>query len=178
MHRYLAAALSVTTVVVAPGLSGCSQDQTKGTPTAAPVVTPSTSALTPARQTASLPPPEALTDVLYRLADPSVPGTDKLSLVEDATPDSAASLDKFATALRDGGYAPAAFAATDIAWSDRDPATVVATINVTTPNRGVQGFSFPMEFKPHQGGWQLSQQTADMLLAVGTSQSAGPTPAR
>jgi hypothetical protein len=126
-----------------------------------------------------VPPPKALTDVLYRLADPSVPGTEKLDLVEGATADNAVALDKFATALHDSGYSPATFEATDIAWSDKDPADVVANINVTTSKRGVRGFAFPMEFKPYAGGWQLSQQTADMLLGFGNSQvGAGPTPTR
>jgi hypothetical protein len=128
----------------------------------------------PTPQTPPLPPPQALTDVLYRLADPAVPGTQKLSLVESATPDDAAALEKFATALVDGGYAPPTFNATDIAWSDKDPADVVATVNVTSPNRDAPGFSFPMEFKPYQGGWQLSHQTADMLLGLGNSQTATP----
>jgi hypothetical protein len=142
-------------------------------------VTSATSTVAAARPAAPLPPPEALTGVLYRLADPAVPGTEKLSLVEGATADNAVAFDKFATALLDGGYAPMTFEATGIAWSDRDPADVVANVNVTTPNRNVHGFSFPMEFKPYQGGWQLSQQTADMLLAFGASPvGAGPTPTR
>lgn len=126
-----------------------------------------------------MPPPDALTDVLYRLADPGVPGSQKLNLIEGATPDSAGALDKFANALLDGGYAPMTFTARDIAWSDRHPADVVATVDVTTPNPGMSGFTFPMEFKPHQGGWQLSQQTAEMLLAFGNSQETtvpAPTP--
>ena len=115
--------------------------------------------------------------MLYRLADPSVPGTKKLNLVEGATPDDANALDRFATALHDGGYVPMTVNASDIAWSDRNPAAVMANINVTTPNPGVGGFSFPMEFKPYQGGWQLSQQTAAMLLAFGNSHlSTSPTP--
>ena len=115
--------------------------------------------------------------MLYRLADPSVPGTNKLNLVEGATPDDANALDRFATALHDGGYAPMTVNASDIAWSNRNPAAVMATIDVTTPNPGVGGFSFPMEFKPSQGGWQLSQQTAAMLLAFGNSRlSTSPTP--
>ncbi|EUA44382.1 putative lipoprotein lppK [Mycobacterium xenopi 3993] len=122
-------------------------------------------------------PPEALTDVLYRLADPAVPGNQKLSLVESATPDNVAALDKFPTALIDGGYAPVTFNATDIAWSDKHPADVVATVNVSSPKRDAAGFSFPMEFKPYQGGWQLSQQTADMLLGLGNSPpGTSPTP--
>ena len=124
-----------------------------------------------------MPPPEALTGVLYRLADTSVPGAQKLDLVEGATPDDAPPLARFATALLDSGYAPVNFAASDIAWSDRDPADVRATIKVTTPNPGVSGFSFPMEFKPYQGGWQLSQQTAATLLAFGNSHlTTSPTP--
>jgi hypothetical protein len=126
--------------------------------------------------TAPLPPPEALTDVLYRLADPGIPGTQKLNLIEGATPDSAPVLDKFAIALLNGGYAPMTFTARDIAWSERHPADVVATVDVGTPNPGKSGFTFPMEFKPHQGGWQLSQKTADMLLAFGSSQTP-PAPA-
>lgn len=115
--------------------------------------------------------------MLYRLADPGVPGAQKLGLVEGATPDNAAALDKFANALLGGGYAPMTFEAHDIAWSDRNPGDVVATVDVSTPNPGAPGFSFPMEFKPYQGGWQLSQRTAETLLAFGTAQSgASPTP--
>lgn len=120
------------------------------------------------------PPPEVLTDVLYRLADPELPGTAKLGLIEGATPDNAAVLDKFATALRDGGYAPMAFTAHDVAWSDRHPAHVVAIVDISTPNPGVSTFTFPMEFKPHHGGWQLSQHTADMLLAFPAATPVGP----
>lgn len=144
------------------GESGTAASVTASTPAAAP--------------TPAVPAPDALTGVLYQLADPSVPGTQKLHLVEGATPDNAATLDKFATALLEGGYAPMTFTARDIAWSDRNPADVVATVDVTTPTRGAAGFSFPMEFKPYQGGWQLSQSTAQMLLAFGSSQTASPTP--
>lgn len=116
-----------------------------------------------------MPAPEALTDVLYRLADPAVPGIEKLNLVEGATPDKAVVIDRFATALRDGGYAPMTFDATNIAWSGRDPSDVVATINVTPANPEAGGFSFPMEFTPYEEGWQLSERTAGMLLAFGNS---------
>lgn len=177
MHRQLSAVVGAATVVTALELSGCAHHQSPSGPTAAPattVVSPGPPAVT---NTAPAPPPEALTDVLYRLADPSVPGTAKLNLVEGATPDDAVVLDKFASALLAGGYAPPTFNASDIAWSDRDPSDATATINVTGPNPGVSGFSFPMEFKPYQGGWQLAQQTAGVLLAFGTSHpSAPPTP--
>ncbi len=180
MHRHLpghlVAALSAAAAVAALGLSGCStNEQPRLSSAASPAATvPTTAQRAP---TAPVPPPDALTEVLYRLADPGIPGAQKLNLIEGATPDSAPVLDKFATALLDGGYAPMTFTARDIAWSDRRPADVVATVDVTTPNPNVRGFTFPMEFKPHQGGWQLSQQTADMLLAFSTSAAASaPAP--
>lgn len=123
---------------------------------------------------APLPPPDALTDVLYRLADPGVPGTQKMSLIEGAGAEKAPALDHFATALLGGGYAPMTFAARDIAWSDRRPTHVVATVDVSSPTPGVGVFTFPMEFNPRQGGWQLSQQTADMLLAFNASPATPP----
>jgi hypothetical protein len=122
--------------------------------------------------TAPLPVPEALTDVLNRLADPNVPGTNKVDLVEGATPESAATLDKFINALRDNGYLPMTFAARNLAWSDKNPSNVMAVVTVNTP-RGDNGrFTFPMEFSPFQGGWQLSRRTAEMLLALGNSPAA------
>jgi len=126
--------------------------------------------------TAALPAPEALTDVLTRLADPNVPAADKVNLVEGATPDSADTLDKFIKALRDNGYLPMTFAAHDIAWSDKNPSNVMSTVTVNTAQAKNKNFTFPMEFTPAQGGWQLSQRTAEMLLAVGNPPAA-PSPA-
>lgn len=120
--------------------------------------------------------PEALTDVLGRLADPNVPGANKVSLVEGATPESAATLDKFTNALRDNGYLPMTFAANDIAWSDQNPSNVKASIAVHTNQPNNANFTFPMEFTPFQGGWQLSRHTAETLLALGKSPQA-PTSA-
>src|SRR5579884_2687307 len=170
MRRQLVVALSAATVVAALGLSGCSHSEHGSAPSSSAAASSSVASTAvapnpaPTPQTPPLPPAQALTDVLYRLADPAVPGNQKLDLVESATPDNAAALEKFATALVDGGYAPVTFNATDIAWSDKDPADVVATVNVTSPNRDAPGFSFPMEFKPYPGGWQLSHQTVDVLL--------------
>ncbi|PQM44385.1 Putative lipoprotein LppK [Mycobacterium talmoniae] len=114
--------------------------------------------------------------MLYRLADPGIPGTDKLNLVAGATAADAATLDKFAKALLDNGYTPPSFDATDLAWSDANPADVVATVTVNKPEPD-GGFSIPMEFKPHQGGWQLSRETYDMLLNLGkTSAPTSPGP--
>jgi hypothetical protein len=176
MHRRIPAIVSAAAVAL--GVSGCLHSQSRPAPTAAlsTTVTPS-SAAAPTR--APLPPPEALTEVLYRLADPALPGLAKLHLVEGSRPDDAPVFDKFAGALLNGGFAPPTFNASDIAWSDRDPSDVTATVNVTGPDRAATGFTFPMEFKPHEGGWQLSQQTAAMLLAFDTSRpspSPSPTP--
>lgn len=176
MHRPLSVALSAATVLAAVGLAACSSPHPKrGSTTTSPL--PSlTSSQAPAPVTAPLPPPEALTDVLGRLADPNVPGANKVNLVEGATPGSAASLDRFTTALRDNGYLPMTFAANDIAWSDKNPSNVKATIAVHTAQANNANFSFPMEFTPFQGGWQLSRHTAEMLFALGKSPAA-PGPA-
>jgi hypothetical protein len=113
---------------------------------------------------------------LARLADPNVPGTNKLNLVEGATPESAPTLDKFTNALRDNGYQPMTFVADSIAWSDRNPADVQATVTVKTARANNGVFTFPMEFAPFQGGWQLSKRTAQMLLALGNSPAPSATP--
>jgi len=55
----------------------------------------------------------------------------------------------------------------------------MATINVKTSQANNRNFTFPMEFTPFQGGWQLSRRTAEMLLALGNSPAPAPesTPA-
>ena len=174
MGQHLTAVLSAATIVAALGLSGCSGDEHGTSPETEPPSASLTS--TAVAQVAPLPPPQALAGVLYRLADPSVPGTQKLNLVQGATPDNADVLDQFATALLNGGFAPMKFDVRDVAWSDRDPADVVANVNVSSPNPRGPKFSFPMEFTPYQGGWQLSARTADVLLAFRTAQVAPPAP--
>jgi hypothetical protein len=169
MHRSLTVA-QCATAVAAIALSGCSHAGPRVvSSSSSPVPATSTPLVVAAPPTAPLPPPDALTDVLNRLADPNVPGVAKVSLVEGATPDSAGTLDKFTNALRDNGYLPMTFAANDIAWSDKNPSHVMASVRVNTarPNNG--DFTFPMEFTPFQGGWQLSRRTAEMLLAMGNS---------
>ena len=141
-----------------------------------PAAAPATSSTVATPPTTPLPTPEALTDILARLADPSVPGINKVGLVEGATPASANTLDKFINALRDNGYLPMNFVAHDIAWSDKTPANVVATIDVNTAQPANASFHFPMEFTPFQGGWQLSRRTAEMLLALGKSSAVTPPP--
>ncbi|GFG95691.1 hypothetical protein [Mycobacterium timonense] len=175
MHRPLSVALSTATALAVVGLAACSAKHPASETSTVPSLPPATSSPVAAPIPAPLPPPEALTDVLGRLADPNVPGDAKVSLVEGATPESAATLDKFTNALRDNGYLPMTFAANDIAWSDKNPANVKASIAVHTAQANNANFTFPMEFAPFQGGWQLSRHTAEMLLALGKSPAAPPS---
>ena len=176
MRRTLAAVMSIAATAAVLMLPGCSNDEDSSSPQTAPP--PSTSAspsAAPAAQAAPLPPPDALAGVLSKLADPAVPGAQKLNLVEGATPENAGAFDEFANALVNGGYAPAKFDVRDINWSDRDPADVVANVAVSSTNPKGPHFAFPMEFKPYQGGWQLSARTADVLLAFRADTSGPPT---
>lgn len=181
MHRPLPVALSAAAALAAVGLAACSSPHPNTGSSATSSLPPATSSQVAAPNTAPLPPPEALTDVLTRLADPNVPGASKVNLVEGAKPESAVTLDKFTNALRDNGYLPMTFNANDIAWSDKNPSNVKATIAVHTAQANNANFTFPMEFTPFQGGWQLSRHTAEMLLALGKSPSAptsgAPSPA-
>ena len=157
------------------GLAACSRDSGSSPPPAA--TTPSSASVAAPPPAAPLPPPTALADVLYRLADPAVPGADKVGLVEHATAGDAAALDRFGRALQDGGFMPLTFEATDVAWAPATPGNVVATIAVKAPNRQAGGdFTFPMEFTVARGSWQLTRQTADLLLELGGA--ASPTPTR
>jgi hypothetical protein len=175
--------LSAVTIVAALSLSGCSE-HVESKSTQSPFEQSSTALAPPEPTAAALPIPDALTDVLYRLADPAVKGSDKLQLVEATTPDDAATIDKFAAALRDVGFSPLTFTATEIRWSDREPSDALASINVTTSNPANPGnFTFPMEFRQDKGAWQLSRETANMLLAFGNARGgaspaspASPTP--
>lgn len=180
MGRHLTAALGAATIVAALGLSGCSGTKHGPPRETAPPPTSASPTTTAAAQVAPLPPPDALATVLYRLADPAVPGLQKLSLVEGATPENGAVFDQFADALLNAGFAPVKFDVRNLAWSDRNPADVVANVNVGTPNPRGPTFSFPMEFTPYQGGWQLSARTAYVLLDFGTAQAVPPvsTPGR
>jgi hypothetical protein len=175
MGRHLTSVLSAVAIAAALGLSGCSDDEQDASPQTTPP--PPATSLSPAAtpQAAPLPSPDALAGVLYRLADPAVPGLQKLNLVEGATPENGAVFDEFANALVNGGYAPVKFDVRDIGWSDRDPADVVANVSVGSSDPHGPRFSFPMEFKPYQGGWQLSARTADVLLAY-RNDSATPAP--
>lgn len=177
MRHAVRTAVSAVALATALGVPGCSRDVAQpaqgSTPSATDVVPPAVQPADPG----PLPPPEALSDVITRLADPAVPGTDKLALVENTTGPDAAALDNFATALRDNGFNPIAVSAADIV--PIGPGDVLATITITAPDSatGGGGFSFPMEFRRIGNGWQLTRRTADTLLAFGESPAAQPAPA-
>jgi hypothetical protein len=63
-----------------------------------------------------------------------------------------------------------------LGWSQSEPGNVTATIVVkpAKPQAG-RDFSFPMEFNPRDGGWQLTRDTADLLLQMGAAATATPT---
>ncbi|MDH6195121.1 hypothetical protein M2272_001750 [Mycobacterium frederiksbergense] len=129
----------------------------------------------------ALPGADALTDVLYRLADVNVAGADKIGLVQQATADDAAALDRFGRALVDNGFDPLSFEATDLGWSQIEPGDVVTTVKVSAGgDSSARTFSFPMEFTQRGGDWQLTRHTADLLLvmgaAAGSSTAAPPAP--
>lgn len=170
----LATALTAAAVFVA----GCSHNTARQLDSAQTSGPPPTSVTSVAPPNAPLPAPEALTDVLSHLADPAVPGSNKLGLVQGSTPETAAALDRFTNAARDGGYLPMTFTANNVAWSATDPSDVLATVVIKTGNPDRREFTFPMEFTPYLGGWQLSRKTAEMLLALQNSRSStSPSPA-
>ncbi|MEZ0381361.1 hypothetical protein [Mycobacterium sp. pW045] len=164
-----------TALAAVLALSGCaSHPQPAEPPAEVPVTATTTLAAEP--QSSPLPAPEALTDVLYRLSDPEISGAEKVSLIESAKPTDAATIDKFATALKDGGYLPLNLETADITWSDRHPGNVTADVTVNTASPDAGGFTFPMEFTPRDGGWQLSHETAKTLLAFGKAHAGSTTP--
>jgi hypothetical protein len=174
MRRSLTAVLSTAAIAAVLGLPGCANDEDEASPATTPPSTSMAPSPTAAAQPAPLPPPDALAGVLSRLADPKIPGPQKLNLVEGATPENAGVFDQFSNALLNGGFAPVKFDVRDVGWSDRDPTDVVANVDVSSSNPKGPHFSFPMEFKPFQGGWQLSARTADVLLAFRTDSAPAP----
>lgn len=174
-----ATVLGAVAIAAAFGLSGCGDDEQARVPppveTLAPITKPPTVAAPP-ESTAPLPPPSALTDVMARIADPDIPGADKLDTIEMATPADAAAMDKFGQALRDGGLTPTTFEATDLTWAESEQGNVLALVTITTPNPEAGEFRFPMEFHFADNHWQLTRETADALLQLGDVPSPTPTP--
>ena len=176
-----ATVLSAVAIAAALGLSGCGDDDSAATPqpleTLAPITRPPT--VPPSQASASmapLPPPNALTDVMARLADPEIPGADKLDTIELATAEDAAALDKFGQALRDGGLTPTTFEANDLTWAEGRQGNVLALVTIKTANPDAGDFTFPMEFHFADGRWQLTRKTADALLQLGDAPAPTPTP--
>lgn len=174
------AVLGAVAIAAALGLSGCSEETHQpaaAVETPAPIAQPTTAI--PSQTSpgiAPLPPPEALTAVMDKLADAGVAGADKVGLVQYATANDAAALDRFGRALGDSGFTPLTFEARDLKWAPGDPGNVVASIVIKTANPRSGDFTFPMEFSPSQGTWQLTRQTADMLLQLGQEPATAPTP--
>lgn len=162
------ATLSAVTIalVTALGVSGCVSDEP---PAPAPSERASSTTAPPSSPVANpLPAPTALTDVLFRLADTSVPAEQKLSLVQYATPEDQAALGNFGQALSDGGFRELTIDATDLAWAS-EPGNVTATVRIGTADDPARTFTFPMEFSPLRDGWQLTRLTADQVLVLGAA---------
>lgn len=182
MPRTPLTVLSAATTVAALSVCGCSRDIAAPPPPGPALSTTSTpaGAALPA-DPGPLPPPGALSDVMTRLADPAVPGADKLPLVQNTVPADAPALDRFAGALRDNGFNPVTVSASEIRWSDSHPGDVLAIVKITGGKPGPPGvgpgeFSFPMEFTRAGAGWQLTRETAEELLAFGNARTATPGP--
>ena len=168
------------TAVAAFGVSGCAADRAAPPPTPTEVVAQPAQppAAPPPADSGPLPAPEALADILYRLADPGIPGNEKLPLVQDAAGPDAAALDTFATALRDNGFSPMTITASDIGWSPEQPGEVVATIEFAAADTDDPAeFSFPMGFRRTDAGWQLTRETAEELFAIGGPSAGAPAQA-
>lgn len=182
--RRAALVLSTATIVAVLGLSGCGQP---AHPAASPSVetspAPSVGVPVPAAPAPGgppLPPGSALIDVMSRLSDPAIPGDQKVALIEQGTAEEAPDLDRFGIALRDNSSLPLSFETRNIAWSQANPGNVVATVVIRTANPQGGEFTYPMEFVPAAVSWQLTRQTADLLLQLddeGTLPPAAPPPA-
>jgi len=177
MVRRPPAVLAAVTAALLLGVAACGNDTHPAASESPSATTTVSSVIAAPPPDTPLPPPEALTDVLYRLADTSVPGDQKVGLVEGAGAGDAEKLDKFGKALHDSGYTPVGFTAENIAWATDSPSNVTADVTVHSQNPAMtNGFTFPMEFKTDpQGGWQLTKATADILLTYNQN-PATPTP--
>ncbi|MGK2867235.1 MAG: hypothetical protein ACSLFA_11445, partial [Mycobacterium sp.] len=164
MRRPPVAVLGATVSVVALGLSGCGAEPVPPMPEPSSAMSTAPPGPSAAPQ-APLPAPEVIIGVLAKLADPAVPGEQKVGLVQYATPEDGAALERFAQATVDGGLAPLTFQAADLAWSPTDYGDVVATVTVSSANPAPEArpFTFPMQFTLDEGSWQLTRVTADQL---------------
>ncbi|WP_319446236.1 MULTISPECIES: hypothetical protein [unclassified Mycobacterium] len=164
MRRAEVLTLSAVTLVAALSVSGCSSDDALAPPSSQQA-TPTT-AVVPAPTGAPLPAPDALTGVLFRLADTSIPAEQKLGLVQYSSAADVAALGNFGQALRDGGFRALTIQATDLSWATT-PGNVSATVTIGTSDDPAKTFTYPMEFTPVRDTWQLTRRTADQLLQLG-----------
>ncbi|CPW54119.1 Putative lipoprotein LppK precursor [Mycobacteroides abscessus] len=173
-HRLVARLVVLAAGAAVFALSACGSSSDKASPTSssAPQSTAS-SAAAAAAPDHPLPDPAALTDVLNRLADPNLPGAEKVTAVQGATPEQ---LDKFTKAIGDAGFSPLSFTVKDPKWSTETPGDVEAVVTINSPSPKMGGFAVPMSFSPEGEGWKLSKRTSDLLLKTGTSLAGTGTP--
>jgi hypothetical protein len=162
---------AATTILVAAFvLSGCSAEGAKP-------ATPAPS-LVPAGQApvgAPLPDPDALAAILSQLADPTLPGPQKVALLQYGTAEDEAPIQSFGQALVDNGYAPPVVTATDLAWAPQ-PGDVTATVTMSSSDPAHAPFTYPLQFTPRNDGWQLTRRSAEQLLP-GIVAAPSPPPA-
>lgn len=173
-HRLVARLAVLAAGAAVLTLSACSGSGDKASPTSSSAAQPAaTSAAAAAAPDHPLPDPAALNDVLNKLADPNLPGTEKITAVQGATPEQ---LDKFTKAIGDAGFSPLSFTVKDPKWSTETPGDVEAVVTINSPSPKMGGFAVPMSFSPEGEGWKLSKRTSDLLLKTGTSLAGTGTP--
>ncbi|WP_052740208.1 hypothetical protein [Mycobacteroides chelonae] len=171
MARHFQLAVAAGAAVLA--LTACSSSHDKAAPTSASATQPASSTAAAAVPNHPLPDPAVLTDVLNRLADPNLPGAEKITAVQGATPEQ---LDKFTKAIGDAGFSPLSFTVKDPKWSTETQGDVEAVVTINSPSPKMGGFAVPMSFSPEGEGWKLSKRTSDLLLKTGTSLAGTATP--
>ena len=172
MARHLQLAVVAAGAAVL-ALTACSSSNDKAAPASASATPPASSAAAAAVPNHPLPDPAVLTDVLNRLADPNLPGAEKITAVQGATPEQ---LDKFTKAIGDAGFSPLSFTVKDPKWSTETQGDVEAVVTINSPSPKMGGFAVPMSFSPEGEGWKLSKRTSDLLLKTGTSLAGTATP--
>ncbi len=170
MARHLQLAVVAAGAAVL-ALTACSSSSDKAAPVSSSVSQPTSPAA--AVPDHPLPDPAVLTDVLNRLADPTLPGAEKVTAVQGATPEQ---LDKFTKAIGDAGFSPLSFTVKDPKWSTETAGDVEAVVTINSPSPKMGGFAVPMSFSPEGQGWKLSKRTSDLLLKTGTSLAGTAAP--